>query len=71
MIWRQQHIDRLTAACESMDKHPELANTHKYYDMTKAEAQKHWMKKINFAFKHYRDEWFTSYQTGQALWLNL
>ena len=41
-----------------MNENPELANTHKYYDMTRNEAQKHWMKKVNFAYKNFKNEWF-------------
>ena len=53
-----------------MNENPELANTHKYYDMTRVEAQKHWMKKVNFAYKNFKNEWFSKYQPGQAGWLN-
>ena len=54
-----------------MDEHPELANTHKFYDMTRAEAQKHWVEKTNFAYKNYKKEWFQGYKSGSAGWVNL
>ena len=54
-----------------MDEHPELANTHKFYDMTRAEQQTHWLKKTNFAYRHYSQEWFKAYKTGEFNWIYL
>ena len=63
---QSQQVAALTA---KLDEHPELANTHKYYDMTRAEMQKEWMRKTNFAYKHYKKEWFQGYKTGEFAWM--
>ena len=70
IIWRPVQISRLKEAADAMDKYPELANTHKFYDMTRAEAQKHWLKKTNFAYRHFKKEWFRGYVPGAAGYIN-
>ena len=32
--------------------HPEIQNTHKYYEMDRKEAQEMWMKKLFYMSKH-------------------
>ena len=41
-------IDKMRDDFKLMEKHPIMANTHKFYDSTKHEIHRNWMKKINF-----------------------
>ena len=38
ILWPAIQIAKINDASQKMDEHPELANTHKFYDMTRSEA---------------------------------
>ena len=50
-----------------MVEHPELANTHKFYDMTRQEQMEHMFKKSKYAYK-VRPDWFNAYRAGGFSW---
>jgi len=50
-----------------MVEHPELANTHKLYDMTRQEQMEHMFKKSKYAYK-LRPDWFYAYRPGGFSW---
>ena len=35
-----------------MDDHPQIRNTHKYYEMDSKEKQEVWMKKLNYMYNN-------------------
>lgn len=50
------------------DKYPELANTHKFYDMTRQEMMEHSFKKVRWAYENHKEEWFTNLVEGKYSW---
>lgn len=35
-----------------MKDHPQISNTHKYYEMDRQEKQESWMKKLNYMYNN-------------------
>lgn len=59
---------RMDEAVEFMESHPELANSHKFYDMTRAEQQKDLMRKANLAYRLGKDKWFLKHEADEHFW---
>jgi hypothetical protein len=60
--------DRIKVEKDQID-HPELANTHKYYEMTPAEIQTLWMKKLKKAWEVDRQFYFKKRPLPQYYWI--
>ena len=65
---RHGKLQDAAAAVEVIDKHPALQNSHKFYDMTRAEKMKDWFRKTNYAYKLKKKEWFTDTRGGDYSW---
>jgi len=51
-----------------LEEHPEMTNTHKYYDMTGEEKQHFWMKKMHYMwFKMPKDRRQLYFKFGSNL----
>jgi len=46
----------IAEAQEDMEKHPILANTHEYFEMTVAEKQHWWFRKLNYIWFNMPDK---------------
>ena len=55
-------------AIEFMKSHPDLVNTHKYYEMTREEIMEHQMKKFNTAWKLGKEKWFLKHDPSLCTW---
>jgi len=52
----------------NMRKHPEMANSHKWYEMTRAEKMENWMQRLNCASKIDHDFYFKKRPKGTFYW---
>ena len=55
-------------AVEFMESSPELINSHKFYDMTRAEMQKDLMRKANVAYRLGKEKWFLTHEADEQFW---
>lgn len=52
-----------------MEDHPQIRNTHKYYEMDRKEKQEAWMKKLNYMHNNLDKQfYFQPSQNSRYLW---
>ena len=59
---------RTKEGVEFMESHPGLANSHEFYDMTRAEKMKDGMRKANLAYRLGKETWFLKHEPDDYNW---
>lgn len=61
-LWKYDWVyEQVQHDFDLMEKHPILANNHKFYDSSRHELNMHWMKKVNFMANYDRKYFFNGY----------